>query len=192
MKIINIAILALSIMATNAMADNYIIDKEGMHASIEFKISHLGYSWLKGRFNDFDGHFSYDKDKPETSKIEVTINTSSIDSNHAKRDKHLRDEDFLDTDKYPEAKFVSTSFKQNKDGTGILKGDFTFRGITKSIEIDINYIGEGDDPWGGYRIGFEGSTKITLADYGMTYNLGEEAKELELFFDIEGIKQASK
>lgn len=192
MKIINTTIIALSLVATHAMADDYIIDKEGMHGSIEFKISHLGFSWMRGRFNNFDGHFSYDKDKPKASKIEVTIKTKSIDSNHAKRDKHLREEDFLDTDKYPEAKFISTSFEQNKDGTGILKGNFTLRGITKPISIDINYIGEGKDPWGGYRIGFEGTTRITLADYGMIYNLGPAAKELDLFFDFEGIRQTSK
>ncbi len=181
-------VTSLSFTSVSAIANNYIIDIKGMHAAIQFKISHLGYSWLVGRFNDFDGSFSYDKNKPEASKIEIMIKTNSIDSNHAKRDKHLREEDFLDVDKYPEAKFISTSFVQKSDGTAILKGDFTLRGITNPISIDVVYIGEGDDPWGGYRIGFEGETRILLADYGLTYDLGPASTEMDLFFQIEGIK----
>jgi len=190
MKIINTTLLfvSLSFTSVSAIADKYIVDIEGMHAAIQFKISHLGYSWLVGRFNDFDGHFNYDKNKPEDSKIEIVIKTNSIDSNHAKRDKHLREEDFLDVDKHPEAKFTSTSFSQKSDGTGILKGDFTLLGVTKPISIDVKYIGQGDDPWGGYRVGFEGETMILLADYGLTYDLGPASTELQLFFHIEGIK----
>ncbi len=192
MKVIRFTLLALSIMAANAMADEYTLDKKGMHAAIQFKISHLGYSWVWGRFNDFDGSFSYDKNKPEASKIEMTVNTNSVDSNHADRDKHLRAEDVLDVAKYPQAKFTSTSYKQNEDGTGILEGDFTLHGVTKSITISVNLIGEGEDPWGGYRVGFEGSSKISLADYGIKINLGAAAKELELIFSIEGIRKTDK
>ncbi len=189
MKIIFIILSILSLMTANANATDYIIDKKGMHASIQFKISHLGYSWLWGRFNDFDGHFNYDKNKPEESRIEVIINTKSVDSNHALRDKHIRGEGLLEVDKYPQAKFISTSFTQNKDGTGIVKGDFTLHGVTKPISIDIKFIGEGNDPWGGYRIGFEGSSRIALADYNITKNLGPAAKELDLFFAIEAIRK---
>ena len=191
MKIIYKAFIILSIMSSSIIADDYVIDKKGMHASIQFKISHLGYSWLWGRFNDFDGHFSYDKNKPEASKIEVIINTSSIDSNHAERDKHLRGKDFLQVDKFPQAKFISTSFKQNKDGSSMLKGNLTLHGVTKEIIINIVHLGEGSDPWGGYRVGFEGVSRISLADFNITKNLGPASKELDLIFSIEGIK-ASK
>ena len=140
MKIIYFILLALNLIASSVMADDYVIDKKGMHASIQFKISHLGYSWLWGRFNDFNGNFSYDKNKPESSKIEVIINTSSVDSNHAERDKHLRGKNFLHVDEFPQAKFTSTSYVQNKDGTGILKGDFTLHGVTKKITINTMYM----------------------------------------------------
>ncbi len=190
MKMINSMFLfaSLSFASVSAIADNYIVDIKGMHAAIQFKISHLGYSWLVGRFNNFDGSFNYDKNKPEDSKIEIIIKTNSIDTNHAKRDKHLREEDFLDVDKYPEAKFTSTSFSEKSDGTAVLKGNFTLHGITKPISIDVKYIGQGNDPWGGYRIGFEGETRISLADYGLTYDLGPASTEMDLFFHIEGIK----
>lgn len=177
------------VMVSSAFASDYVIDKKGMHASITFKISHLGYSWLYGRFNDFDGEFSYDKAKPSASKISVAINTSSVDSNHAERDKHLRGSDFLDVKKYPKATFVSTSYKEGKDGTAVLTGDFTLHSVTKSITINAQYINEGKDPWGGYRIGFEGSTKIALADFGIVKNLGPASKELELILAIEGVRK---
>ncbi len=192
MKIIYSIVIVLNLIVSTVFADEYIIDKKGMHASIQFKISHLGYSWLWGRFNDFDGHFSYDKNNPESSQIEVTIVTNSIDSNHAERDKHLRGKGFLDVDKFPKARFVSTSYKQNKDGSGVLEGEFTLHGITKPITIMVNFIGEGKDPWGGYRIGFEGTSSIVLADFNITKNLGPASKELDLIFSIEGIRKSGK
>ncbi len=189
MKNIKYLVLLLSLASFNSMADGYVIDKKGMHASIQFKISHLGFSWLYGRFNDFEGKFNFDKANPEASKVQVTINTASIDSNHAERDKHLRSDDFLHVDKFPEAKFVSTSFSMKDDKTALLKGDFTLRGVTKPITIDVEYIGEGKDPWGGYRIGFEGATRIVLADYGIPKDLGPAARELDLILNIEGIRK---
>jgi len=189
MRALTIFILALGLYGGNAFAADYVIDKKGMHASIQFKISHLGYSWLWGRFNDFDGQFSYDKDQPEKSHVSVTIKTASVDSNHAERDKHLRDDRFLDVEKYPESRFVSTAFEPAGDGSAILRGDFTLRGVTRPIEIKVKFIGEGKDPWGGYRAGFEGKTRIALADYGIMKNLGPASKELDLILAVEGVRR---
>lgn len=170
-------------------ADDFIIDKKGMHAFIQFRISHLGFSWLYGRFNDFSGEFTYDEQNPTASTVTVTIDPASVDTNHAERDKHLRSDDFLYVDKYPEAKFISTSFTMNDDNTGVLKGDFTLRGVTRPIEITVTRIGEGDDPWGGYRAGFEGKTRLALADYGIPKDLGPAAREVELTLSIEGVRK---
>jgi polyisoprenoid-binding protein YceI len=189
MRVFYIVLLALSFVSTPTMAAEYVIDKKGMHASIQFRIMHLGYSWLWGRFNDFDGEFTYDRNNANASKIEVIINTSSIDSNHAERDKHLRGDEFLEVEKFPQSSFVSTSFNMNEDGSGELKGDFTLHGVTKPITIQLTYLGEGDDPWGGYRVGFEGTTRIALADYGILKNLGPASKELDLFLAIEGVRK---
>ena len=189
MKKIYLTIILLSLLCSTVSANDYIIDKKGMHASIQFKISHLGYSWLWGRFNDFDGTLSYNKDKPENSKISVTINTQSVDSNHAERDKHIRGKGLLEVDEYPQATFVSTSYTQGEANQAILKGDLTLHGVTRAISIDVKFIGEGKDPWGGYRIGFEGTTKLSLADYNISKNLGPAAKELELIFAIEAIQK---
>ena len=172
-----------------APAADYLIDTKGAHAFIQFRIKHLGYSWLLGRFNDFNGSFSYDEAMPEDSKVEVTIKTASIDSNHAERDKHLRGKDFLDVDKYPQARFVSTAFKDNADGTALLTGELTLHGVTRTININVTHIGHGPDPWGGVRRGFSGTTTLKLADYKIDYNLGPAAREVELFLSVEGIEQ---
>jgi polyisoprenoid-binding protein YceI len=101
----------------------------------------------------------------------------------------LRGKDFLDVDKYPEAKFVSTSYTQGKDGKGTLKGDLTLHGITKAVEIGVEPIGAGKDPWGGYRSGFEGKTRFAMADFGIVKNLGPKSKDVEMILSVEGIRQ---
>jgi polyisoprenoid-binding protein YceI len=178
----------LTATALPLQAADYMIDREGAHAFIQFKISHLGYSWLLGRFNDFKGAFTYDEANPEQAFVEVDIDPASIDSNHAERDKHLRGEDFLSVDKYPEARFVSTRFEELGDGKALLAGNLTLRGVTKPVEIEVKHIGHGPDPWGGYRRGFEGSTTLVLKDYGIEYDLGPAAREVELFLSIEGVR----
>lgn len=130
-------------------ASDYVIDTEGGHAFIQFRISHLGYSWLSGRFNRFSGEFSYDEADPESAWIKVDIDPASIDSNHAERDKHLRDEDFLHVQRYPGASFVSTAYRVTGEGEGILQGELTLRGVTRPIEISVRQVGSGTDPWGG-------------------------------------------
>ncbi len=182
--------LALSIAApVLAQAADYVIDTEKAHAFIQFRIKHLGYSWLLGRFNEFEGRFSYDEDQPGAASVEVTIDTASVDTNHAERDKHLRGEDFFEVDKYPKARFVSTGFRENDDGTAVLQGNLTLHGVTRPVTIDVKHVGHGPDPWGGYRRGFEGTTTLTLADYNIDFDLGPAAREVELFLSVEGIRQ---
>lgn len=168
--------------------ENYALDIKGAHAFVMFKVKHLGYSWLHGRFNTFDGNFTYDTANPNNSSISVTIDTTSVDSNHALRDKHLRDTGFLNVEKYPEATFKSTSMNLvNEKGT--VTGDFTFLGVTKEIVLNVEAVGNGDDPWGGYRRGYTGTTSFIMADYGMEKNLGPNSAEVFLELNIEGIRQ---
>lgn len=185
-------LLALTLAAAlsmTAQAADYIIDTKGAHAFIQFKIKHLGYSWLYGRFDDFSGKFTYDAAKPEASKVNVTINTKSINSAHAERDKHLRGKDFLNVAKYPKASFSSTSFKPLGNGKFEMKGNLTLHGVTKNITIDVAEVGGGKDPWGGVRQGFSGTTTIALKDFGINYNLGPASTHVDLILDVEGIRQ---
>jgi len=174
---------------SSAMGADYVIDTKGAHASIQFRIKHLGYSWLVGRFNRLDGTFSYDAEAPENTSIEVNIDPASIDSNHAERDKHLRGENFLHVRKYRVSKFVGTGFDVLPDGKMILKGDCTLHGHPTPIQIKVSEIGEGKDPWGGYRHGFTGFTTINTSDYGFNSILSPESRQIELFLNIEGVRQ---
>ena len=188
--LLNTAISAALVLSASAVnAAEYVIDTKGAHAFVNFKIKHLGYSWLHGRFNTFDGEFNYDAEKPNASQIMVNIDTTSLDSNHAERDKHLRGKDFLNVDKYPTATFKSTNITFNNDDSGKVTGDFTLHGVTKSITFEIDKIGEGQDPWGGYRVGFEGEKSLKLSDYGINYNLGPASTHVDIGLFIEGIRK---
>ena len=175
-------------LPTSAQAAEYVLDTEGQHAFIEWRIQHLGYSWLYGRFNDFDGHFEYEDGQIEDASVEVTIDMASLDSNHAERDKHLRGDDFFDVGDYPQATFESTGIESTDDGF-VITGDLTMRGVTKEIEIEAEKIGEGEDPWGGYRAGFLGTTTLTLKDFGIDYDLGSASTTAEVSLSVEGIRQ---
>ncbi|WP_338921027.1 YceI family protein [Pseudomonas silesiensis] len=179
-----------ALLSANVMAADYVVDKEGQHAFVDFKISHLGYSYITGTFKDIDGKFSFDAAKPEDSKIEFNVNTASVFTNHAERDKHIASKDFLNGSK---AKFVSTSVKstgKNADGkdTADVTGDLTILGVTKPIVVKATFLGEGKDPWGGYRAGFEGTTSIKRSDFGKQKDLGPASDAVELYVSFEGVK----
>jgi len=191
LKLLFTATLIALAAAMPAQAENYVMDTAKAHAFIEFKVKHLGYSWLIGRFNTFEGTFSFDEHNPKANKAQVSIDVASLDSNHAERDKHLRSVDFFDVATYPTATFVSTGFENKDNGKGVLRGKFTLRGVTKDIAIDVSQIGTGPDPWGGYRRGFEGTTTLHLSDYNMkkAAMLGPAAENVGLYLSIEGIRQ---
>lgn len=190
-KILLGTILLVLGLSAPAAAEDYVIDTNKAHAFIQFKISHLGYSWLLGRFNNFDGTFSYDEKNPAAAKVRVNIDPASVDSNHAERDKHLRSPDFLNVDAHPKSSFVSKSFRELGNGKAELTGTFTLNGVTRDITIDVTHIGAGADPWGGYRRGFEGRTVLKLTDYNIAKAamLGPAAAEVELYFSFEGVRQ---
>ncbi|BCD86049.1 UPF0312 protein [Pseudomonas solani] len=181
--------LGAALFAGQAMAADYAIDKQGQHAFVNFKISHLGYSWLYGTFKDFDGSFSFDAKAPEASKIKVTLQTASVDTNHAERDKHIKSGDFLNVSKNPTATFESTGVKSTGNGTADVTGNLTLNGVTKPVVVKAKFIGEGDDPWGGYRAGFEGTTTLKLKDFDIQKDLGPASQEVELIISFEGVRK---
>jgi len=186
-NLVGASLLALMTLGTTAQAADYTIDNGGAHASVNFRIQHLGFSWLSGRFDTFSGTFSFDESAPEQSVINVEIDTTSVNSNHAERDKHLRSGDFLDVEAFPTATFSSTSMVIDGE-SAVINGALTLHGVTKDIVINADFIGSGDDPWGGYRAGFVGTTRISLADFNINFNLGPASEEVELTLYIEGIR----
>lgn len=179
-----IAAAILIAAATPAPAAEYRIDLA--HSFVQFRTQHLGFSWLIGRFNRFEGAFEYDAGGPRNIRVE--LDAASVDSNHAERDKHLRSADFLDTDNHPRAVFTSVGYDGDANA-GELRGELQLHGVTRPIVISMRKIGEGDDPWDGYRVGFEGRATITRSDFGIDYNLGPMAETVELSLYIEGIRK---
>lgn len=175
--------------AGTAFAADYVIDTEGAHASINFEVNHLGYSFVTGRFDVFNGEFSFDKSKPKEAKITVQIDTNSVNSNHAERDKHLRDAGFLDVAKFPKAIFQSTSVEVTGEKSANIKGNLTLLGETREITIATEYVGSGKDPWGGERAGFVGTTEFRMKDFGIQQDLGPSSQTVKLTLHIEGIKK---
>jgi polyisoprenoid-binding protein YceI len=151
---------------------------------ITFKASHLGFSYILGHFEDFNGTFTYDPDKPEDSVVHVTIDVKSLDTDHAERDKHLRGSGYFDVETYPSITFASSSYAGSTT-SGILTGELNLRGVSKTIAIDVSKIGEGDDPWGGYRSGFEGSVILDAGSYGLPAWIGD----VEVYLVVEGVRQ---
>lgn len=180
-------LVTLAGFGATAQAADYVVDDA--HTSIGFRIKHLGYSWLSGRFDKFDGTFSFDEKSPADASVKFAITTASINSNHSARDTHLRSGDFLDAAKFQQATFESTSVKVTGDNTAVINGKLTLRGVTNDVAIDMEYVGGGKDPWGGVRQGFTGTTTLALADYGITFNLGPASTHVELTLNVEGIQQ---
>jgi polyisoprenoid-binding protein YceI len=189
-SLLAVVVSSMGLLSLPALADTYVIDTKGAHASINFAISHLGYSVLTGRFDKFEGEFTYDPAKPEASTVNVTIDTASVNSNHAERDKHLRNDDFLNVEKFPTATFVSKKIVVEGDKNEFdIVGDLTLNGVTKSITIEVDKIGEGKDPWGGYRAGFSGETELKLKDFNVKMDLGPASQTVKLQLEVEGIKK---
>lgn len=175
---------------SQAQAADYNVDTEGQHAFVQFKINHLGMSYILGSFEEFDGQLSYDEDDVDASAVEFEVQVNSLNSNHAERDRHILSSDFLNASEYPTASFVSTSFESTGDNEGVVTGDLTLHGETQEIEMPVTLIGQGEDPWGNYRAGFEGSTMLTLGDFGIDMSdFPEPMHELELYVTFEGIRQ---
>jgi len=190
MKLVKGLVLGGMIAASAPLyAADYAIDTKGAHASVTFRINHLGFSYVTGRFEDFNGTFSYDAENPNAASVSVEIDPASVDTNQAERDKHLKSADFLDVSNHPTVTFASTGYTTNGDGTGVLQGDLTLRGVTKPVEIEVKHIGEGKDPWGGYRAGFHGTAELKLKDFGIEYNLGPAAEVVYLDLNVEGVRQ---
>lgn len=178
---------AALLAGTPAGAASYLIDADGGRASVVFRVSHLGFSWTVGRFDRLTGSFEFDESAPAASSVSVEVDATSLNSNHAERDRHLRGADFLDTGKFPKATFVSRSIRLTGEKSAVVTGDLTLRGVTRTIDIEASLVGSGKDPWGGFRQGFTGTASFDVADFGLPSPLARTRVYLQ--FDIEGIRR---
>jgi polyisoprenoid-binding protein YceI len=167
MKKLSLFVAVASCLAVSAQAADFMIDSA--HSSANFKIKHL-MSKVTGGFNDFSGEFSFDEKNPKSFQGQFTIKAASINTNNAKRDEHLRGDDFFGAEKNPALTFKSRELKPAGTGKFKLIGDFTMRGVTKPATFDVEYMGAGKDPWGNEKVGFSAVAKINRKEWGMTFN----------------------
>jgi len=165
-------ILAFFIGFSTLNAAKLEIDKS--HSHVGFSIKHLMISNVKGEFNDYSAQIEFDTNTKVFQKLETTIQATSIDTGIEKRDNHLRSADFFDVAKFPNITFKMNSYKADGD-EGILTGDLTIHGITKTVELEVEFNGMVKDPWGNTRAGFSIEGKINRKDFGLTWNKALEA-----------------
>jgi polyisoprenoid-binding protein YceI len=166
------------------------------HSRIGFAARHAMVTKVRGAFNEFEGTAVLDGDNLANSTATLTIKAASIDSRNAQRDEHLRGNDFLAMETYPEITFVSTAVRQTGETSFEVTGDLTIKGVTNLVTVPFEYEGAATDPFGNLRVGFEGSTTISRKDYGITWNAALEtggvlvSDKIELEFEISAVKKA--
>ena len=159
--------------AANAPATRTTWTIDASHSTVEFVAKHMMITTVKGRFSDVSGTIVADEANIGDSRVEVTMQAESLDTRTGERDAHLRSPDFLDVDRYPVITFRSTSVRGTKERFQVT-GDLTIRDITKPITLDVEFGGEGKDPWGGTRASFSAHGKFDRRDYGLTWNVALE------------------
>jgi polyisoprenoid-binding protein YceI len=163
------------------------------HSSIGFAVRHLMISKVRGTFDKWTGTFEYDEADPTRSQIDVRIDAASINTKEEKRDAHLRSPDFFDVASNPEIRFRSTLVRADGDDY-VVAGELTIRGITRAVELVVERLGSGRDPWGGERAGFSAKTSINRKDFGLTWNQALETggvlvgEKIEINLDVEAVR----
>lgn len=184
------------VLSLPALASATIWNIDPDHTNVGFKVRHLMVSNVKGSFEKHTGVVDINDKDITKSKVEVSIDTASINTNVQKRDEHLRSADFFDVAKYPTMTFVSK--KVAKAGKNKLKitGDLTLHGITKQVVLNVEGpTAEIKDPSGNIRRGAVANTKINRKDFGLTWNKALETggvvigDEVAITLEIEMIKE---
>ena len=176
------------------LSGSYSIDPA--HTRIGFVARHAMVTKVRGSFNEFEGSGVVDGTDLAASQVTLTIQATSIDTRNEQRDAHLRSNDFLAMDEFPQITFVSTGFRQTGPTSLDLIGDLTVKGVTNSVTVPFEFEGAATDPFGNLRVGFEGSVTINRKDFGITWNAALEtggvlvSDKIVLEFEVSAIKAA--
>jgi len=176
------------------LSGTYVLDPS--HTRIGFVARHAMVTKVRGQFNEYEGSAVVDADDFTKSTAQLTIQAASIDTRSEQRDAHLKSNDFLALEEFPQITFVSTGVRQTGDTSLELTGDLTIKGVTNSITVPFEFEGAATDPFGNLRVGFEGSVVINRKDYGVNWNAALEAggvlvsEKVTLEFEISAIKSA--
>jgi polyisoprenoid-binding protein YceI len=154
-------------LVVQAETARWNVDPE--HSMIEFRVAHMVVSKTTGHFSDYQGFIDMDPEAGTVKAIEATIKTASVNTNHQKRDTHLRTPDFFDVEQYPTMTYKMKSYKKTTEGYEAL-GEVTLRGVTRDIILTGNFNGVAKDPWGNMRAGFNAEGKLNRKEFGMVWN----------------------
>jgi polyisoprenoid-binding protein YceI len=166
---------------------------DALHSEIGFVVKHMMVSKVRGRFGSYTGAITVDENLV-ASKVELSIDVSSIDTREEARDNHLRSDDFFSAATYPKMTFKSTEIVHKGGDRFAVTGDLTIRDITKPITLEVSYEGVVKDPYGGQRIGFSARGELDRFDYGLTWGTALEtgglvvARKVGLEFEIEAVR----
>ena len=176
------------------LSGTYVLDPA--HTRIGFVARHAMVTKVRGQFNEFEGSGVVDASDFTKSTVTVSIQAASIDTRNEQRDGHLRSNDFLAMEEYPQITFVSTAVETTGPTSFDVAGDLTIKGVTNSVTIPFEFEGAATDPFGNQRVGFEGSVVINRKDYGVTWNAALEtggvlvSEKITLEFEVSAIKNA--
>lgn len=169
------------------MATKWILDPS--HSELTFKVKHMMISNVKGAFDTFNAEIEAEDDTFKQAKVTATIEADSIDTNNADRDKHLKSGDFFDTEKYPQITFTADSLDEN------VTGELTINGVTKPVQLKVDFGGINKDPWGNTKAGFSVEGKISRKEWGLNWNAALEtggvlvSDEVKVAADLQFVKQ---
>jgi polyisoprenoid-binding protein YceI len=175
--------------------ENWQVD--GAHSTVNLAVRHMVISKVRGRFSKWSAKLQLDTADLTRSTVEVDIEAASIETGVADRDTHLRSPDFLDAAKYPTVRYRSRRIEAaSKDRLRVV-GDLTIRDVTREVVLDVEYGGQGKDPWGNTRVGFTATTSINRKDFGLTWNQALEtggvlvADRVDIEVELQAIRQAT-
>lgn len=181
------ATTAMGAVSAGAAPVAYKLDPA--HTAVVFVVDHLGFSNAIGRFNTVAGDVAFDKDAVQNNSVTVVIDTASVDTNHAKRDEHLKSPDFFNVKEFPKLTFKSTKVEKTGDKTGKLHGELTLLGVTKPVVLDVTFNKDGVSPASKQdTVGFSARGTIKRSDFGMKYGAPNIGDEIELIIEAEAVK----
>lgn len=168
--IANLGAITLGLQGSNDVpqAGPWTIDPA--HSSVGVVAQHLGISSVRGRFTDFSGTIWFTPDGLTESRVEAVISAGSIDTGNAMRDGHLKSEDFLNVERFPQITYRSTGLDVTGADRWTVHGDLSLHGQTRPVDLDVTYFGTGADPWGGTRAAFRGIAELRREDFAINYN----------------------
>lgn len=172
----------------SSVVERYEFDKA--HTQILFFVDHLGFSKSQGEFHEYEGYFTFDRQAPENSEIDVVIKTASIDMDNTAWDDHMKNADFFNVEEFPEMTFKSTKIDITGENTADITGDLTILGVTKPVVLKTIHNKSDKHPFSGkYVAGLSASATIKRSDFGMNYGLPAVGDDVRIMIEVEGVRQ---